>query len=53
MDHYKEMYLALFRAVERAIAALDQERPALARTLLIQAQQAAEEAYLQHPSEEG
>lgn len=52
MDNYKELYLNLFRGVSRAIEALDRNEPALARVLLIQAQQAAEDAYLQQPHEE-
>lgn len=52
MDNYKELYLNLFRGVSRAIAALDRNEPSLARVLLIQAQQAAEDAFLQQVSEE-
>jgi len=43
---YKSQYFKLFAAAANAVDALDRHDPTLARTILIQAQQAAEEAYI-------
>ncbi len=46
MDEYQESCLLLFRAVSRAIAAIDALNLGAARAILIKAQQEAEEAFL-------
>lgn len=47
MDEYKNSYLLLFRAVTKAIDAIDAQNFGAAKELLIQAQKDAEEAFLQ------
>ena len=49
---YKKMYLALFNAVTDALAALDRRDPTLARQLLVEAQRAAEETFLNEAEDE-
>ena len=46
MNTYRELYFFLFRAVEKAQRALEQQDCALAEELLIHAQQTAEDAVL-------
>lgn len=45
-DEYKRPYTILFNAVTDALAALDRGDSVKAQTLLVQAQQDAEEAYI-------
>lgn len=47
MEEYKESYLLLFRAVSKALEAIDAQNFGTAKTLLMQAQQDAEETFLQ------
>ena len=42
-------YPALFNSVSDAISALEQQNYGLARTILIRAQQEAEELWISHP----
>ena len=51
MDEYKKPYLLLFHGCEAAIRALEKQNYGQARELLIQAEQAAEEAFLSHSEE--
>ena len=44
-EMYREMYLTLLKASEEAIAAIDMQRPELAREILVAAEQAAEDLY--------
>jgi len=49
MDHnvdYKELYLLLFRAATKALDAMQNQNFGLARQILVQAQQDAEELYI-------
>ena len=46
MEIYKKMYFHLFNAVTDALAALEQQNFGAAAELLVQAQQACEEIYL-------
>ncbi len=48
---FKKLYLLLFSQVSAAIEALEQGNAALARTILIRAQQNAEELYLEGTEE--
>lgn len=43
---YQKLYTMLFNAYERAINHIEKQNYGLARDVLIEAQQAAEEAYL-------
>ena len=47
MEEYKESYLLLFRAVSKALEAIDAQNFGTAKMLLVQAQQDAEETFLQ------
>ncbi len=44
---YKKMYLLLFNQITDAIDALEHGNTAQARTILVRAQQAAEEMYIE------
>ena len=46
MDLYRNLYFHMVRASEKAIRELDQQNLGTARTILISAQQEAEELYL-------
>ena len=48
---YREMYLGLFNAITKALEELERGRSAQAETILITAQQAAEEVYLESEDE--
>lgn len=45
MSYFEKMYFTLFNAVTDALAAMEAQNYGTARTLLIEAQQKAEEAY--------
>ena len=47
MDEYKTPYLILFRSISDALEQLEEQNYGTARELLIAAQQAAEEAFIQ------
>ena len=47
MDEYKAPYLILWSACSTALEAMEQQNFGLAKQLLIQAQQEAEEAFIQ------
>jgi hypothetical protein len=48
MEHsYKDLYLSLFRGMDRAVAALDRGDAFAARRILIAAMEAAEAAHLE------
>lgn len=49
MDEFREPYLALFRAVSRAIAAMDAQNYGTARAILVAGQQEAEELFIAFP----
>ena len=49
MDEYKRPYLILWGGVTEALGALERSDSAAAQSLLIRAQQAAEEAYIEAP----
>ena len=46
MDLYKELYFQMVRASEKALRELEQQNFGVARSILISAQQATEEGYL-------
>lgn len=46
MDELPKYYTALFNAIERAIQSLDDQNYGLAKKILIESQQDAEEAFL-------
>ena len=46
MDEYKDSYRTLFWAVNKALSAIQEQNYGMAKLLLIQGQQAAEEAVL-------
>lgn len=51
MEEYKESYCALFSAVSKAIAEIEQCNYGTAKTLLVQGQQTAEELFIQQDEE--
>ncbi|MBQ7566907.1 MAG: hypothetical protein IJT18_07290 [Oscillospiraceae bacterium] len=51
MPDYRKMYLKLFAATEDAINALENGQPEKARDLLVQAQQQAEDLYVETSSQ--
>ena len=51
MDEYKKPYLILFNGCEAAIQAMEKQNYGQARELLIQAEQAAEEAFMAQSEE--
>lgn len=52
MVNYQKLYTYLFNAVTDAVEQLDQFQPGAARTILIRAQQAAEEMYIKASEDE-
>lgn len=48
---YKKMYLILFRAITKALRALDDGRREAARQILVRAQQDSEECYISGETE--
>ena len=53
MEEYKESYLVLFRAVRDAVDAIEQQNYGMAKELLIQGEQKAEEIFLSSDDKEG
>ena len=52
MDFYKDLYFQMVRASEQALRALERQDFGTARSILISAQQAAEERYLEQEEAE-
>ena len=52
MDFYKDLYFQMVRASEQALRALERQDFGTARSILISAQQAAEERYLEEEEAE-
>ncbi|MBQ3216253.1 MAG: hypothetical protein IJB35_00350 [Oscillospiraceae bacterium] len=52
MSEYQQPYLILWKGVSEALAEMKEQNYGLARSLLLKAQAAAEEAYICQPEDE-